>query len=115
MIKRILTSNLIRSQKSLLTLTSRACLSSENGKSELSASEAKLVNILKNKFPRASLIKVQDISGGCGSMYDVFVESTEFKDLRLVKRHQMITQALKEEIKLMHGLTIYATTPEESK
>ncbi len=81
----------------------------------LSASEVKLINILKDKFPKANKIIVQDISGGCGSMFDVFVESVEFKDLRLVKRHKLITEALKNEIKSMHGLTIYAATPDEEK
>ena len=85
----------------------------DNNQREISAGEAKLVNILKQKFPKADLVQVEDISGGCGSMYTVFVQSVEFNGLRLVKRHQMINEALKAEIKEMHGLRISATTPDE--
>jgi stress-induced morphogen len=86
---------------------------SDDNQREISAGEAKLVNILKKKFPKADSIQVEDISGGCGSMYTVFVQSVEFKGLRLVKRHQMINEALKAEIKEMHGLRISASTPDE--
>ncbi|RXG58011.1 BolA-like protein 3 [Armadillidium vulgare] len=60
--------------------------------SERSDEENKLINVLKSKFPEASLIEVQDISGGCGAMYDISVESVEFKDLSRVKQHKLITQ-----------------------
>ena len=71
-----------------------------------SGAEMVLINILKEKFPSATDIAVVDISGGCGSMYEVFVESPAFKGIRIVKQHQMVTDALKAEIKDMHGLRI---------
>ena len=75
-----------------------------------SQAEMHLINILKEKFPLATDIAVNDISGGCGAMYEIFVESPDFKGIRIVKQHQMITEALKGEIKDMHGLRI-TTTP----
>ena len=75
-----------------------------------SSAEMNLINILKEKFPSATDIAVHDISGGCGSMYEVFLESPDFKGMRLVKQHQMVTEALKGEIKDMHGLRI-STVP----
>ncbi|XP_051884068.1 peroxisomal coenzyme A diphosphatase NUDT7 isoform X2 [Pristis pectinata] len=58
--------------------------------------EVHIANVLKSKFPQASLVKVVDISGGCGAMYEVHVESVEFKGKRLVQQHQMINQVVRE-------------------
>ncbi|XP_017364184.1 bolA-like protein 3 isoform X1 [Cebus imitator] len=73
--------------------------------------ELRVTQILKEKFPRATAIKVTDISGGCGAMYEIKIESEEFKEKRTVQQHQMVNQALKEEIKGMHGLRIFTSVP----
>ncbi|XP_006096843.1 bolA-like protein 3 isoform X1 [Myotis lucifugus] len=73
--------------------------------------ELKVTQILKESFPRATTIKVTDISGGCGAMYEIQIESEEFKEKRTVQQHQMVNQALKEEIKGMHGLRIFTSVP----
>ncbi|XP_038023080.1 bolA-like protein 3 [Anas acuta] len=73
--------------------------------------EARVTRVLREKFPRASAIRVVDISGGCGAMYEVHVESEEFREKRMVQQHQMVNQALREEIKNMHGLRIFTSTP----
>uniref|UniRef100_UPI00398E9802 bolA-like protein 3 n=1 Tax=Pristiophorus japonicus TaxID=55135 RepID=UPI00398E9802 len=73
--------------------------------------EVRITNILKEKFPQASVVKVVDISGGCGAMYEVHIESLEFKGKRIVQQHQLINQALKDEIQTMHGLRIFTTVP----
>ena len=78
-----------------------------------SGAELILINILREKFPSATDIAVVDISGGCGSMYEVFVESPAFKGIRIVKQHQMVTEALKAEIKDMHGLRISTSVSEQ--
>ena len=85
-------------------ISSRNYSDSENASP--SQAEMSLINILKEKFPSASDIAVVDISGGCGSMYEVYVESPDFKGIRLVKQHQMVSEALKGEIKEMHGIRI---------
>ncbi|XP_029043600.1 bolA-like protein 3 [Osmia bicornis bicornis] len=74
--------------------------------------EQKMIGILKNKFPNAKLIEVNDVSGGCGAMFEINVVATEFKGLNTVKQHRMINEALKEEIKDMHGVRIYTSVPE---
>lgn len=56
-------------------------------------------------------MSVVDISGGCGAMYEIVVESNEFKGLSIVKQHRMITDTLKTEIKDMHGLRIHTSIP----
>ncbi|XP_025941065.1 bolA-like protein 3, partial [Apteryx rowi] len=73
--------------------------------------EARVARVLREKFPRASAIKVVDISGGCGAMYEIHIESEDFKEKRTVQQHQMVNQALCEEIKGMHGLRIFTSTP----
>ncbi|XP_014116995.1 PREDICTED: bolA-like protein 3 [Pseudopodoces humilis] len=73
--------------------------------------ESRLARLLREKFPRASAIKVLDISGGCGAMYEIHIESEEFREKRTVQQHQMVNQALSEEIKHMHGLRIFTSAP----
>ena len=70
------------------------------------AAEARMIDILRTRFPEATDLAVVDISGGCGSMYEVFVEAPDFAGQRMVKCHKMVTDALKAEIKEMHGLRI---------
>ncbi|KAG7159250.1 bolA-like protein 3 [Homarus americanus] len=76
--------------------------------------EAKLTDLLRQRFPQASAVEVQDISGGCGSMYEVWVEASDFKGLSRVKQHKLITETLKAEIKDMHGLRITTSMPDET-
>ncbi|KAM9229208.1 bolA-like protein 3 [Dugong dugon] len=73
--------------------------------------ELKVTQTVQEKFPRATAIKVTDISGGCGAMYEIQIESEDFKEKRTVQQHQMVNQALKEEIKEMHGLRIFTSVP----
>lgn len=92
-------------------LIPQRCFSSSEG--ALNPSD-KMANTLKQKFPLAKLIKVEDVSGGCGSMYEIFVESVEFKGLSMVKQHRLINEVLKDDIKQMHGLRIHTTVPNEN-
>ncbi|XP_036603284.1 bolA-like protein 3 [Trichosurus vulpecula] len=73
--------------------------------------ELKMTRILKEKFPQAAAIKVTDISDGCGAMYEIHIESEEFKNKRILQQHQMVNKALEEEIKDMHGLRIFTSVP----
>ncbi|XP_056121714.1 bolA-like protein 3 [Rhinichthys klamathensis goyatoka] len=75
--------------------------------SSLTDGEVRIKRVLKEKFPQASALKVVDISGGCGAMYEIHIESDEFKGKRTVQQHQLVNQALKDEIKAMHGLRIF--------
>ncbi|CAF99621.1 unnamed protein product [Tetraodon nigroviridis] len=46
-------------------------------------------------------------------MYEVHIESMEFKGKRTIQQHQLVNQALKEEIQGMHGLRIFTNVPEK--
>ncbi|XP_015238930.1 PREDICTED: bolA-like protein 3 [Cyprinodon variegatus] len=83
----------------------------QRGFSSQTDGEERIAGILKQKFPLASKLKVVDISGGCGAMYEIHIESNEFKGKRTVQQHQLVNQALKEEIQGMHGLRIFTNIP----
>ncbi|XP_041612757.1 bolA-like protein 3 isoform X3 [Vulpes lagopus] len=75
----------IRGQPPLVHCAQRMFASQTEG-------ELKVTRILKEKFPGATAIKVTDISGGCGAMYEIQIESEEFKEKRTVQQHQMVNQ-----------------------
>ncbi|XP_061078390.1 bolA-like protein 3 [Conger conger] len=81
--------------------------------SSVTDGEVRITRILKERFPQATSVKVVDISGGCGAMYEVHIESEEFKGKRTVQQHQLVNQALKEEIQGMHGLRIFTDIPKK--
>uniref|UniRef100_A0A8C5SBS8 BolA family member 3 n=1 Tax=Laticauda laticaudata TaxID=8630 RepID=A0A8C5SBS8_LATLA len=54
--------------------------------------EIRVTRVLQQKFPQAVVIKVVDISGGCGAMYEIHIESEEFKEKRTIQQHQMVNQ-----------------------
>ena len=62
-------------------------------------------------FPQATNILVEDISGGCGAMYNIYVESVDLRGLSLVQQHKAVTNALKENIKQFHGVRIQTKVP----
>lgn len=68
---------------------------------------------MQNRFPNAKNIVVEDISGGCGAMYHVYVESIDLKGLSMIKQHQAVTNALKEQIKTFHGIRIETKIPKD--
>ena len=96
----------------------RKQLSTNNGGDEkrvVSEGEAKLIGLLRARFPNAKHIDVVDISGGCGAMYTVYVETNEFRNMRTVRQHQMVNDVLLAEIKNnMHGLRIQTAVPSSS-
>ncbi|KAH7408515.1 bola protein [Phaeosphaeria sp. MPI-PUGE-AT-0046c] len=51
-------------------------------------------------------LEVQDISGGCGSMYAIEIESPKFAGLTVIKQHKLVNQVLKEEIAKWHGVQL---------
>ncbi|KAG0047240.1 hypothetical protein BGZ83_007670 [Gryganskiella cystojenkinii] len=71
----------------------------------LNDGEKHLYGKLFEKFQPTKLV-VEDISGGCGSMYQVEVVSEAFKGLNMVKQHRLVNETLKEEIKAMHGIRL---------
>nr|CAX73411.1 putative bolA-like 3 [Schistosoma japonicum] len=70
------------------------------------ARESKIEALLRKNFPKARLVSVSDVSGGCGAMFEIVVETEEFVSLPVLEQHRAIKKALRDEIQNMHGLTI---------
>jgi stress-induced morphogen len=75
-----------------------------------SEDEQRIGKILRNEFHPTEL-EVRDISGGCGSMYQISITSKKFEGRRLVQQHRMVKDVLKEEIEKMHGYTLITLAP----
>lgn len=67
--------------------------------------EQKIYDILKTHFAPKNLA-VRDVSGGCGSMFAITVESEKFKGIPMVKQHRLVNEVLKDEIAKWHGLQL---------
>ncbi|KAH3680229.1 hypothetical protein WICMUC_000494 [Wickerhamomyces mucosus] len=77
----------------------------------LSDYERKIQSLLiKELKPEA--IQVQDISGGCGSMFAISVTSNQFKGLSMIKQHKLVNKILEDEIKQWHGLQLVTRAPQ---
>merc|ERR1712167_383638 len=82
--------------------------SGEQGTSQEEHIRQKLENGISTKF-----VSVKDISGGCGSMYEIYVASDDFQGLTMVKQHKKVKGLLADEIAEMHGLTLKTMTLEK--
>ncbi|KAL1916577.1 uncharacterized protein VTP21DRAFT_5768 [Calcarisporiella thermophila] len=97
------------SRSSIPTVYSRALprsrFFSTNSEQELSPGELQIYQKLTEHFAPSRLM-VQDISGGCGSMYAVEIVSDKFEGMSMVRQHRMVNEVLKEEIGGMHGIRL---------
>ncbi|KAF2629453.1 bola-like protein [Macroventuria anomochaeta] len=71
----------------------------------LNEAELHIFNKIRGELEPTKL-EVQDISGGCGSMYAIEIESAKFKGLTVIKQHKLVNQVLKEEIAQWHGVQL---------
>lgn len=69
------------------------------------------MNKLRQNFPNAVTISVEDTSGGCGAMFNVSVETEEFKGLSVMKQHRMVYDLLQEQLKAIHGIHLQTKVP----
>ncbi|CAO3638773.1 unnamed protein product [Cunninghamella echinulata] len=62
---------------------------------------------------QAEHVQVEDFSAGCGQMFEVIIVSPVFRDFRLLARHKLVNEKLKEEISKVHAFSQKSFTPEE--
>ena len=72
--------------------------------------KSKVISLITNNLPDA-LVKVENLKGN--DHLQVTVISTEFNGLSLVKQHQLVYSALKEELASedIHALALKTGTP----
>lgn len=70
--------------------------------------------MIKEGLPDAK-VAVQDLTGG-GDHYQVDIVSTAFEGLSLVKRHQLVYQAVNSAMssEAIHALSLETSTPSEA-
>lgn len=61
----------------------------------------------------ATLVQVEDMSGGCGQAFAVVIVSPVFQGKNKLMRHRLVNGALKEEIAAIHAFTQKGFTPDE--
>ncbi|UKZ76960.1 hypothetical protein TrVFT333_004676 [Trichoderma virens FT-333] len=86
----------------------------EEQEADMSPAESSIAAILAAKLNPTSLL-VQDISGGCGSMYAIDITSPAFKGLNMLKQQRMVNAALGDLVKEWHGVQIRTRVPPEDE
>ncbi|KAK5118272.1 hypothetical protein LTR62_002785 [Meristemomyces frigidus] len=76
----------------------------------LDENERKIFQTLKTELQPTKL-EVQDISGGCGSMYALDIVSEHFKGLPVIKQHRLVNKVLEGDIKTWHGVQLKTKAP----
>ncbi|GAB7357113.1 hypothetical protein MBLNU459_g7916t1 [Dothideomycetes sp. NU459] len=61
----------------------------------------------------ATHVDIEDLSGGCGQMFEAIIVSTQFAKKTTLARHRLVNAALKDEIAAIHAWTPKCFTPEE--
>lgn len=64
-----------------------------------------------NRELRPEKLEVQDISGGCGSMYGIEVVAERFRGLSMLRQQRLVNEVLGEEIKGWHGVQLRTRAP----
>ncbi|KAF2240743.1 bola-like protein [Trematosphaeria pertusa] len=61
----------------------------------------------------ATYVEIEDMSGGCGQMFEAIIVSPQFAKKTTLARHRLVNGVLKEEIAAIHAWTPKCHTPEE--
>jgi stress-induced morphogen len=63
---------------------------------------------------KTTYLEVEDNSGGCGTMFSVFIVSPLFEGKSLLERQRLVNENIKDELKDIHALSFKKTiTPEQ--
>ena len=54
-----------------------------------------------------------DVSGGCGSSFEVVVVSEVFEGKKTLQRHRIVNECLAEELTLIHAFSQKTYTPQQ--
>jgi BolA-like protein 3 len=76
----------------------------------LDTAESEIWDKLAAEFAPTELM-VQDISGGCGSMYGIEIASEQFRGATMLKQQRMVNGVLGEQMKDWHGVQLRTKVP----
>ncbi|KAF5661945.1 altered inheritance of mitochondria 1 [Fusarium heterosporum] len=94
----------------LSTTAPRFSVAEEPDLPSMSPAESAIAEILSEKLSPTELL-VQDVSGGCGSMYAIDITSPVFKGQTILKQQRMVNAALGDLVKGWHGVQIRTKVP----
>mmetsp|Transcript_13644 Transcript_13644/g.24464 ORF Transcript_13644/g.24464 Transcript_13644/m.24464 type:complete len:81 (+) Transcript_13644:98-340(+) len=64
---------------------------------------------------KASVVEVEDISGGCGKSFRVLIVSDQFESKRLIAKQRLVYEALGDRMNQIHAIEMKCLTPAEYK
>ncbi|KAI8962402.1 bola-like protein [Daldinia sp. FL1419] len=76
----------------------------------LDDAESAIWDKLTAEFSPTELM-VQDISGGCGSMYGIEIASEKFRGVNMLKQQRMVNAVLGDQMKGWHGVQLRTKVP----
>ncbi|KAK2013590.1 bola-like protein [Colletotrichum eremochloae] len=76
----------------------------------LDNAESTIWDKLVAEFAPSELV-VQDVSGGCGSMYAIDITSDKFKGANMLKQQRMVNAVLGDMMKEWHGVQLRTKAP----
>lgn len=76
----------------------------------MTAEERSVAALLAAELRPTSLV-VQDVSGGCGTMFAIQVASRRFRDLSLLAQQRLVNAALGDRVRSWHGLQLRTSVP----
>ncbi|KAB5523156.1 bola protein [Coniochaeta sp. 2T2.1] len=77
----------------------------------LNDAESTIWDMLVAEFAPTELV-VQDISGGCGSMYGIEISSEKFRGVNMLKQQRMVNAVLGDLMKNWHGVQLKTRVPQ---
>ncbi|TQV92512.1 hypothetical protein V2A60_007193 [Cordyceps javanica] len=79
----------------------------------MSDAEAAIARLLVDKLAPSAVL-VQDVSGGCGSMYAIEISAEAFRGQTILKQQRMVNAALGDVVKTWHGVQIRTSVPDDA-
>lgn len=77
----------------------------------MSDAESAIARLLVDALAPVSSVLVQDVSGGCGSMYAIEIAAEAFRGQTMLKQQRMVNAALGDVVKTWHGVQIRTSVP----
>ncbi|VWU51780.1 BolA-like protein, putative [Hepatocystis sp. ex Piliocolobus tephrosceles] len=82
----------------------------------LSFRRMSIQKIIEEKISSAltpTVLELIDKSCGCGTAFDALIVSNNFTDKRLLDRHRLVNNIIKEELPKIHAFSMKCHTPVE--